>query len=433
MNPINPNGTSCDLSVIIPVIGSPGRLAELLPQVHKVLSAIPLTYEIIISTCHAEDAISQTAEKNGAILLFRSNEGYGAALMTGVEHAIGKFIIAMDTDQVQADFLFSLWDTRDSADIVIASRYVQGGKAGMPILRLILSRALNIVFSRGLDLQIRDMSSGFRLYKAHILKKVKPERLGYDILQEILVKTLMEGYHIREVPFEYHGNDSWAVFHRISSFGLDYLRTFTHLWRIRNSIASADYDARAYSAMMPPQRYWQRQRYKIIAGMLDRQKKCIDVGCGSSRIIGILPPGSVVADILLRKLRYARRYGHPRVQASLFNLPVDDESFPCVVCSQVIEHIPREGALSELDRILRPGGVLILGTPDYANWQWILIERLYKILLPQAYADEHITHYTRAELLQEMVEKRGYQILAVRYILQGELILSLQKPHKADE
>jgi ubiquinone/menaquinone biosynthesis C-methylase UbiE len=65
-------------------------------------------------------------------------------------------------------------------------------------------------------------------------------------------------------------------------------------------------------------------------------------------------------------------------QASLFDLPVESGVFPCVLCSQVIEHIPRPGALEELDRVLQPGGLLILGTPDYANWQWNVIEWLYK-------------------------------------------------------
>ena len=94
----------------------------------------------------------------------------------------------------------------------------------------------------------------------------------------------------------------------------------------------------------------------------------------------------------------------------------------------MIEHIPRANVLDELDRVLQPGGFLILGTPDYGNWQWLVIEWLYKILLPQAYADEHITHYTYRELVDEFVSKRGYILEATSYILRGELILGLRKP-----
>jgi len=107
---------------------------------------------------------------------------------------------------------------------------------------------------------------------------------------------------------------------------------------------------------------------------------------------------------------------------------VPANSFPCIICSQVIEPIPRANVLDELDRVLQPNGFLILGTPDYAKWQWLVIEWLYKILLPQAYADEHITHYTYRELIDDFVSKRGYRLEATRYILQGELILGLRKP-----
>jgi len=107
---------------------------------------------------------------------------------------------------------------------------------------------------------------------------------------------------------------------------------------------------------------------------------------------------------------------------------VPANSFPCIICSQVIEPIPRANVLDELDRVLQPNGFLILGTPDYAKWQWLVIEWLYKILLPQAYADEHITHYTYRELIDEFVSKRRYRLEATRYILKGELILGLRKP-----
>ncbi|HEY6075107.1 MAG TPA: methyltransferase domain-containing protein, partial [Anaerolineales bacterium] len=354
-------------------------------------------------------------------------QGYGAAILTGLQAASGEYVLMMDTDQEHpADLLNDLWEARDSAEVIIASRYAPGGHAVMPPLRRMFSKILNIVFSRGLDLHVQDMSSGFRIYKTRVIRELETEGKDFDILQEILVKTLMAGYRIREIPFVYRSTDNRLA--RVLKFGLAYLKTFARLWRLRNSIASADYDARAYDALMPPQRYWQRQRYKHITHLLAGKGQCLDVGCGSSRIIGSLPPGSVALDISIRKLRFDRRYERPMVQGSIVNLPVASRSFPCVLCSQVIEHVTRINVLSELDRVLEPGGLLILGTPDYARWQWIVIEWLYQILLPQAYADEHITHYTYSELIGEFVEKRGYRLEAVQYILQGELILALRKP-----
>jgi dolichol-phosphate mannosyltransferase len=418
-----------DLSIIIPAHSKADDLAVLLPQVRSALDALAIVYETIIVDGKADEHTRQVVEQNQGLLLCPPVNGYGAALVAGIQQAVGGFIIVMDADQAHpAAFIGDLWSARDTADVVIASRYVSNGKAIMTVSRKILSQTLNIVFSRGLDLNVRDMSSGFRLYKSSIIRKIVTESTDYDILQETLVKLLMEGYQIREIPFTYSPRNKDNSFDRLINFGLAYLKTFTRLWKLRNSIASADYDARAYNALMPPQRYWQRQRYKHITQLLHGKGKCLDVGCGSSRIIGALPPGSIALDILLRKLRYARRFERATVQGSIFNLPVPNESFPCVLCSQVIEHVPRANVLDELDRVLQPGGFLILGTPDYAKWQWVVIEGLYKILLPQAYADEHITHYTYRELIEEFVAKRGYKLEAVRYILQGELILGLRKP-----
>lgn len=423
------NNPRYDLSVIIPAANEAANLAELLPQIHAALIPLSIKYEIMVAASQPDENIRQIVKDNQSALRIPSANGYGAALLTGFDHAAGDYIIVMDADHTHpASFINALWEARDTAEIVIASRYIPGGQAIMPLPRLFLSKMLNVVFSRGLDLRVRDMSSGFRLYKTHIVKGLGAVCKDYDILQEILVKALMEGYQIREIPFTYHSRNTESVYTRVIQFGMGYLKTFGRLWRLRNSIASADYDARAFDALMPPQRYWQRQRYKHITKLLNGEGKCLDVGCGSSRIMETLPAGSIALDILMRKLRFDRRYKCQTIQASIFDLPVNNESFPCVICSQVVEHVPRANVLSELDRALQPGGFLILGTPDYAKWQWLVIEWLYKILLPQAYADEHITHYTYRELTDEFVNKRGYKLEAVRYILQGELILGLRKP-----
>lgn len=98
-----------------------------------------------------------------------------------------------------------------------------------------------------------------------------------------------------------------------------------------------------------------------------------------------------------------------------------------MICSEVIEHIPKEPVLfAELDRVLKPGGLLILGTPDYGTRAWPIIERLYGILMPGGYANEHISHYSAAGL-ESLLSAMGYEILRRRYILRGELILAARR------
>lgn len=417
-----------DLSVVMPALNEAENLAVLLPALHEELRQIGVRSEVLIVTSDPDEATMDAATTWGARLVEQPAAGYGQALVAGFAHARGQYVMTMDADlSHRPAFIHDLWQHRHEADITVASRYVPGGRARMPRSRYALSVVLNKVFSRGLSLRIRDMSSGFRLYSANVLRGAEFHASGFEILQEILVRAYMEGWRVREVPFEYAPREHGTSHARVFRFGLAYARTFWALWKRRNSILAADYDDRAYDSPIPLQRYWQRSRFRHVTALMEAQGAVLDVGCGSSRIISALPAGSVALDVLLRKLRYARKFGKPLVAGSGFSLPFRDESFPCVVCSQVIEHVPKESPmLSELCRVLAPGGRLVLGTPDYARPEWRITERLYGFFAPGAYADEHIAHYTRGELI-DLFESQGFTLEAVRYILRGELILAFRK------
>lgn len=417
------------LTVVLPAKGEGPNLQRLLPLLRQALDDLGIAAEILVVVDRADASYAEAAAAASARTIVQSARGYGGALAAGFAAASGTWLLTMDADlSHRPSFVADLWARRHEADVLIASRYVPGGRAHMPLGRLLLSKALNAVFSRGLTLGVRDMSSAFRLYRRAALGSVDVLPPNFDALQTLLVHAYTEGFSVAEVPFTYEPRAHGRSNARVLRFGLDYLRTFGRLWRHRNSIASADYDARAHDSAIPMQRYWQRQRYRHITELIHRQGPVLDVGCGSSRIIGALPPGSVAVDVLFRKLRYARRFGRGLVHGSGFALPFADESFPCVLCSQVIEHVPKDSPiLAELMRVLQPGGRLVLGTPDYANWEWVVTEWLYGRLVPGGYADEHIAHYTREELV-ERFRALGYAHEDTRYILRGELILALRKP-----
>jgi SAM-dependent methyltransferase len=265
------------------------------------------------------------------------------------------------------------------------------------------------------------------LYRADVIREQRITSQDFDVLEQILVQSFAEGWRVREVPFRYQPREHGSSHARVIRVGMACLKTFGQLWLLRNSILAADYDDRAHDSRIFLQRYWQRSRHRYVMELVNGEGPVLDIGCGSSRIIGDLPPGSVAVDVLHRKLRYARRFNRPRVRGSGFAIPFADASFSCVLCSQVIEHVPKESPiLDELVRVLRPGGRLVLGTPDYANWQWVYIEKLYG-LVPGGYKDEHISHYTNEEL-RRIMQARGLVFEEERYILKGELIQAFRKP-----
>jgi ubiquinone/menaquinone biosynthesis C-methylase UbiE len=102
----------------------------------------------------------------------------------------------------------------------------------------------------------------------------------------------------------------------------------------------------------------------------------LDVGSGAGQILGhllheALPECRLVAtDLSPQMLRRARnrikstRPGY--IAADLTHLPFVDDSFDCITCGWVIEHLPDpKPGLGELGRVLRPGGsLLLLATED---------------------------------------------------------------------
>lgn len=417
--------SSYQLTVVVPVLNQATALDGLLTALGRELRSLEIIHQVIVVAGDVADGLEQVAKGHGVLLVKPPGPGYGIALRAGFDRALGEYVLTIDADgSHDPSLLRVMWPARNTAEVVIASRYVDGGSAEMPRARRVLSRTLNLALRRGLSLPYADLTSGYRLYRRSALAALSLQASGFDILQEVLIRICAEGYRVREVPFRYRAPASGRL-RWLTRFALSNLKTFGAMWKLRNSIASADYDARAYDSVVPLQRYWQRRRYQVVTSMAAGAERILDVGCGSSRIIGAGP--LVGLDIVLAKLRYARRYGNPLVHGSIFELPFTDASFDCVICSEVIEHVPAdERIFDELERVLTPGGRLILGTPDYDRWRWRALEYLYGRLAPGGYADEHITHYSRRNLAAYLLA-RGMTIERVEYVGGSEMVFSLRK------
>jgi len=417
-----------EISVIIPSMNEALNLNLLLPALKETLDALGVRYEILVVDKASPDGTEQVVTAAGARYICETQSGYGAALLRGIREARGEYLITMDADLSHpAKFIRDLWAARDQADILIASRYVPGGRADQPLVRYLLSCVLNAFFRSALSINVRDMSSGYRLYHKSVFRNIQPQFSNFVVLVEILLEALRRGRRFAEVPFHYQSRGEGRSHAKVVQFGLDYLRLFFRMWRTRNSIDFPDYDWRAHDSRIPLQRYLQRRRHALILGFTPPGIATLDIGCGSSRILADLP-NAVGVDLRHEKLTFMKLVNRKLVQADGCVLPFDEAAFDCAICSEVIEHIPDEGGrmLDELTRVLRPGGTLIIGTPDYGNWQWRLTERLYHLAAPGAYADEHVTHYTRDSLTRAL-RARGYEILDHAYILKGELIIKARR------
>jgi dolichol-phosphate mannosyltransferase len=416
------------VSVLVLTINEAGNIASVLGRVARQLERAGVDYELVVVDGGSTDSTVEEARSSGARVVEQAERGYGNALREGFSLCTGDYILTLDADQSHDPaVVLDLLDHRGKADVVIASRYVMFGHANMPVSRLLLSRDLNGVYATVLGLPVRDISSGFRLYRRSVIDGAGLRGENFDILPEIIVRAYANGYRVAEIPFHYRPRREGKSHVRLFKFGRSYVRTLTRYWALRNSIDSADYDYRAFHSRHPVQRYWQRRRYAIVTGYVEDYETGADIGCGSSVILDSLP-GVVGVDISQKKLRFLK--GHlrnPLLRGDVRALPFATASLDLLVCSQVIEHVVYDEAIfEEFRRVVRPGGTLVLGTPDYAKLAWRVTEWLYTRLAPGAYGDEHITHYTLASLT-ELLSKHGFEPLAHAYVGGGELIVKARR------
>jgi SAM-dependent methyltransferase len=122
-----------------------------------------------------------------------------------------------------------------------------------------------------------------------------------------------------------------------------------------------------------------RRQARMLAGILrglPRPALIVDVGCGdglATSVAASLSPGHrfVGVDWSADALRQASARGLILLRASVdgTRLPLASGSADVVIMSELIEHlVDTDSALDEVRRVLRPGGSLLLSTPNLAAW-----------------------------------------------------------------
>ena len=227
-----------ELTVVIPAWNEADNLRDLIPSLHQALKEIQVPAQILVVDGGSRDGTAQVATQLGARAIQQVERGYGGALLAGFAAAQTPFVATMDADQSHpADFLRRFWAARHQADMMIASRYVPGGKAEMSTYRYVLSRILNATFSVVLSLPVKDVSSGFRFYTRRTLDQLTLHSRDFDVLEEILVVIFNKGFTVKEIPFHYLPRVSGQSHARLIKFAIAYLKTLWRMWKLRHGWA----------------------------------------------------------------------------------------------------------------------------------------------------------------------------------------------------
>lgn len=144
----------------------------------------------------------------------------------------------------------------------------------------------------------------------------------------------------------------------------------------------------------------------------------LDLGCGDGENIAWLSKylsSTYASDYnLLRLIRASRVPVYKQLfMADVTDYPTLDDTFDVIFFNHVLEHIPDDDkALSEVHRILKPGGLLILGVPNEGAFFWQLA---YKLQPKSLTISDHVHFYT-AKVLSKKCLQAGFVIREVHPI-----------------
>ena len=229
-----------DLSIVLPAYEEADNLEILLPLMNRMREGLGISSEVlIVDASPARDATPEICRRNNVTCLPRTGGSqYGDAVRTGIAAARGSRILLMDADGSHSPlFIPQMWVRRQDADLIIASRYVRGGHTENPLILILMSYAVNIVFRMVLRLKCADISTSFKLYKSEQLKPLTLECSHFDIVEEILVKLSFTYKQLRilEIPFTFEKRQAGKTKRKLVAFAFGYLHTLLRLYAMKQA------------------------------------------------------------------------------------------------------------------------------------------------------------------------------------------------------
>ncbi len=199
--------------VIIPTYNERENLPSILD---RLLESVPQVRVLVVDD-GSPDGTGEIADARAAaddrvhVLHRAAKQGLGAAYLAGFAWGLQRgfdVLVEMDADGSHApEQLPRLLRALAHADLVIGSRYVAGGSVvNWPRNREVLSRGANLYARVALGARVKDMTAGYRAYRASVLQALRLDDVasqGYCFQVDLTWRTLRAGFRIVEVPITF--------------------------------------------------------------------------------------------------------------------------------------------------------------------------------------------------------------------------------------
>ena len=225
-----PRLAELEVSVVMPCLNEADTLATCVEKAQRALRDHGIAGEIIVADNGSTDGSQQIAEELGARVVHVRERGYGSALMGGIQHARGRFVIMGDADD-SYDFLEIprfVEKLREGHDLVQGCRLPAGGGRILPGAMPGLHRYWgNPMFSamaqRWFRAPIHDVYCGLRGFRREFYDELDQRCTGMEFATEMIVKSSLRSARIAEVPITLHPDGRKTR--------PPHLRTFRDGWR----------------------------------------------------------------------------------------------------------------------------------------------------------------------------------------------------------
>ncbi len=195
--------------VVIPTYEEADNLAALVAAVR---AALDCTIGIVDDG--SPDGSGEIADALADWVIHRERkQGLASAYVAGFRRALADgadYVLEMDADfsHDPADLPRLLDAARADADVVLGSRYVEGGGVeGMPLHRRLLSRGGSAYARAVLGCPLRDLTGGFKCFRADALRAIDLDAIaatGFAFQVEATYRAVRAGLLVEEVPIVFH-------------------------------------------------------------------------------------------------------------------------------------------------------------------------------------------------------------------------------------